>query len=97
METIEHIPLDKVSSYLKGVKRVIKDNGLFICTTPQNLMGNVPVVPWHVKEYSLEEFKKLLSSEFEVIKTYGSKNSGEYIEGAYGNNMMAICRKRKDY
>ncbi|MCJ7790047.1 MAG: methyltransferase domain-containing protein [Candidatus Atribacteria bacterium] len=97
METIEHITTDKIQSYLKGVKSVLKGNGLFICTTPQNLMGNVPVCPWHEKEYSLEEFKKLLSSEFEVIKTYGSKNSGEYIEGAYGNNMMAICRKRKDY
>ncbi len=95
METIEHIPVDKVSSYLKGVKSVLKNNGLFICTTPQNLMGSVPVVPWHEKEYSLEEFKKLLSSEFKVIKTYGSKNSGEYIEDEHGNNMMGICRKKE--
>ena len=85
-----NIPVGKVSNYLKGVKRILKDNGLFTCTTPQNILDNVPVVTWHEKEYSLAEFKKLLSSEFNVIKIYGSKNSGEYIENEYGNNIIGI-------
>lgn len=94
METFEHIPLDLLDTYLIEMKRVLKQNGIFICTTPQNSNGGIPIVPWHVKEYSLKEFKEILSRHFYLEKIYGSKN-GIYTDDEVGNGMMAICRKDK--
>ncbi|WP_270562937.1 class I SAM-dependent methyltransferase [Clostridium beijerinckii] len=92
METFEHIPLDLLDNYLCEMNRLLKENGIFICTTPQNDNGDIPLVPWHVKEYSLKEFKEILSKHFYLEKVYGSKN-GIYTDDEKGNGMMAICRK----
>lgn len=93
METFEHIPLDLIDNYLHEIKRILKNNGIFICTTPQNDNGDIPLVPWHIKEYSLKEFKEILSKYFYLEKVYGSKN-GIYTDDEKGNGMMAICRKK---
>ncbi|MBZ9636014.1 methyltransferase domain-containing protein [Clostridium sp. FP1] len=92
METFEHIPLELIDDYLNEMKRVLKDDGVFICTTPQNGNGDIPLVPWHVKEYSLKEFKDILSKYFYLERIYGSKN-GIYTNDEKGNGMMAICKK----
>lgn len=93
METFEHIPIKLLENYLNEMKRILKDDGIFICTTPQNDNGDIPIVPWHVKEYSLKEFKQILSKHFYLEKIYGSKN-GIYTEDENGNGVMAICRKK---
>ncbi|MBE9529363.1 MAG: methyltransferase domain-containing protein [Proteobacteria bacterium] len=93
METIEHIEDDK--AYLKELWRVLKPNGRFILSTPQNSIGSVPLIPTHVREYALEEFKELLGANgFEIVRMVGFKAGNLTIEGdAVGSGMMAICRK----
>lgn len=92
MEIIEHISLDKVKDFVSEVRRVLKPNGIFVCSTPQNSMGSIPVVPWHEKEYSLPEFKIILGRSFPNVKIYGSKSGGSLTEDEYGQKMVAVCR-----
>src|SRR4030042_3828224 len=56
-EGIEHIKHPE--KFLKEVKRLLKDRGKFIISTPRKSHGN----PYHIKEYSLEEFKQELSKD----------------------------------
>jgi len=60
------------------MRRVLKPCGLFICSTPQNSQGKIPIQPAHEKEYSLSEFKDILSRYFIVEKVYGLR--GGYIQ-----------------
>jgi ubiquinone/menaquinone biosynthesis C-methylase UbiE len=92
MEIIEHILPDKIVDLLSEIRRVLKPDGVFICSTPQNSMGYIPVVPWHEKEYSLSEFKTILNQSFPNIKVYGSKSGGSLTEDEHGQKMVAVCR-----
>lgn len=76
LETIEHLAGDL--AFLAEVKRVLRENGVFICSTPNrrvtNPGRNISAKPWnkfHVREYDFMEFKNLLSLFFEEIKFYG--------------------------
>lgn len=66
-ETIEH--LNKYLDYLKEIKRLLKDDGLFIISTP-NKKFSVPN-PYHVHEFYLKEFRELLSGHFQNVDFYG--------------------------
>lgn len=92
IETFEHIPTSGVNNYLSEMRRVLKPCGLFICSTPQNSQGKIPIHPSHEKEYSLREFKDILSRYFVVEKVYGLRE-GYYSEKEEGEGMLAICRK----
>lgn len=92
MEIIEHIPLDKVQNFISEIHRVLKPDGVFICSTPQNSMGSIPVVPWHEKEYTLTEFKIILGKFFPNVKIFGSKSGGPITEDEHGQKMVAVCR-----
>ena len=92
MDIIEHLPLDRVDDFLRGIRRILKPGGVFICSTPQNSMGEIPVLPCHVKEYSLEEFKKILWTYFTRVKIYGSLRGGPLTDDEEGERMLAVCR-----
>ncbi len=64
-EGIEHI--HKPNKFLDEVKRLLKQDGIFIISTPRKPQGS----PFHIKEYSLEEFKELLMENFIVQEIYG--------------------------
>ncbi len=74
-QVIEHIFEDRISDYLLGIKRVLKDEGEFYCTT-LNLKHDMksPLTyqkaPAHTKEYTFEEFKTLLEKYFSSVKIY---------------------------
>ncbi len=90
METIEHINDKK---FLSEVYRVLRSNGLFIVSTPQNGSGSAPLIPYHLREYSLYKFKKLLSRYF-CIQDFYSFHSNYVMRGEHkGTGMMAICKK----
>ena len=55
-------------------------------------MGEIPVLPCHVKEYSLEEFKKILWTYFTRVKIYGSLRGGPLTDDEEGERMLAVCR-----
>jgi spore coat polysaccharide biosynthesis protein SpsF (cytidylyltransferase family) len=92
MELIEHIPLDKVDIFVKEVRRVVAPGGYFICSTPQNSYGDIPVVPHHTKEYSAAEFKVILGRHFSHVRIYSSKSGGCLTEEEVGQKMVALCQ-----
>jgi spore coat polysaccharide biosynthesis protein SpsF (cytidylyltransferase family)/ubiquinone/menaquinone biosynthesis C-methylase UbiE len=92
MELIEHIPLDKVDMFVGEVRRVVAPGGSFICSTPQNSHGDIPVVPHHVKEYSMAELKTILTRHFSRVKIYSSKSGGRLTEDEIGQKMVAFCQ-----
>ena len=92
MELIEHIPVDKVDIFVREVRRVLRPGGFFICSTPQNSHGEIPVVPHHVREYSVDEFKAILGRHFAKVKIFSSKSGGRLTEEETGQKMVALCQ-----
>ena len=93
MELIEHLPVDRVDRFIGEVRRVVRPGGSFICSTPQNSHGDIPVVPWHVKEYSVDELRLLLERHFSSVKILSSKSGGRLSEACEtGQKMVALCR-----
>ncbi len=68
-ETIEH--LERYEDFLKGCRRVLKDDGIFICGTPNIKAGFGYKYPFHFKEFSLEEFNELIARHFAEVELYG--------------------------
>lgn len=82
-QVIEHIEPKFVLTYLTEIKRVMKSDGIFICSTPNKKLRLLPFQkPWnteHIKEYNDKEFKKLLSEVFEEVDVYGLCGSEEIL------------------
>lgn len=74
-QVIEHIKKDRL--FLEEICRVLKPGGVLILTTP-NINMSLTRNPWHVREYDLNQIKKLLSEVFSVFE----------IKGVYGNEKV---------
>lgn len=74
-ETIEHLP--NWRTFLLELKRVVKSEGLFLLSTPDRSVTQNIVVdttyrnPFHLREFTLPELKKILSQYFTVESVYG--------------------------
>ena len=66
-QVIEHIKRDK--EFVSEVRRVLKKGGKFIVSTPNRPMS-LTRNPWHVREYTAEQFGELLSS-FTKVEAMG--------------------------
>jgi len=64
-EGIEHVK--DPNKFLKEVKRILKPEGRLIISTPRKPHGS----PYHIIEFSLDEFKKILSKHFKIDSMYG--------------------------
>lgn len=80
LETIEHI--DEDEDFLQEVSRVLKNGGIFICSTPNRMVTNPgktlkdkPANVFHIREYSVEEFTALLSKYFSKVEMHGQNKS----------------------
>ena len=60
-QVTEHIQDD--NSFLKEIYRVLKPGGSVILTTPNKLMS-LTRNPWHIREYTTTEIKKLIKKVF---------------------------------
>ena len=76
LETIEHLEDD--AQFLEEARRVLKPDGIFICSTPNRAVTNPGTTlaqrPWnrfHTREYTEEEFFDRLGRAFEQIERYG--------------------------
>jgi predicted SAM-dependent methyltransferase len=63
-ETIEHIVDDL--KYIDEIKRVLKDNGLYIVSTPNGFIDN----GFHYRGYNYKQFKEFLSKKFDILYFY---------------------------
>lgn len=71
LETIEH--LDNPDKFLREIKRVLRNNGLLILSTPNRFtspLGN----PYHKKEYCASSLEKLLKRNFNNYCFYCQNN-----------------------
>jgi len=65
-ETIEH--LYEIEQYIKEIKRVLKKDATFICSTPNIRYTAHPA--YHVHEFHPEEFYSLCEDNFEKVEKY---------------------------
>lgn len=64
-QTIEHIK--SYERYLIELKRLLKPDGLLILSTPNKEMCIAGLAPFHAKEFSCEEFGRLLRAFFSEV------------------------------
>lgn len=78
-QVIEHIRRDK--EFVSEVYRVLKPGGRFIVSTPNRPMS-LTRNPWHVREYTAEEFRALLSifPSVEALGVGGNERVWSYYE-----------------
>lgn len=73
LEVIEHLKGWQI--FPAECNRVLKEGGIFICSTPNREFSSFgrgePLSSYHVKEFSINEFRELLSKHFEQITLYG--------------------------
>ena len=81
-ETIEHTR--DFEKMLNEFKRVVKQNGVVIISTP-NFLVNSPdgyvVNPYHTQEWEFDELKKILSDVFQDVQLFGQKYSRYDLNG----------------
>ena len=87
-QVIEHIKRDK--DFVKEVSRVLRKGGKFIVSTP-NAPMSLTRNPWHIREYTEQQLRDLLSADFSSIEAYGV-NGNEKIMQYYEQNRRSVER-----
>jgi len=77
-ETIEHIKSQ--GKAFTELQRVLKPKGLLIISSPNRKLtspfksiNEPPENPFHIVEYTMEEFSQLLKNYFEILEVYGQR------------------------
>lgn len=74
-ETLEHILSYK--NFLSECRRVLKQDGIFICSTPNALISSPDGEidnPYHAMEFTPDEFVSMMNKEFSMVTLYGQCN-----------------------
>jgi SAM-dependent methyltransferase len=86
-ETLEH--LGEHEAMFREIKRVLREDGLLIISTPNKRLYAHNKNPFHVKELSGEEFIALLSGHFSHLSMLGQMVLyGSLLGGANGNAVL---------
>jgi SAM-dependent methyltransferase len=95
-ETIEHVSDD--AAYVREARRVLRDGGTFLCSTPNRLLvnpGNTiadrPFNPYHLREYSAAELEAVLRIAFGSVEMLGQSR----FTARYSRALAAIGRRWK--
>jgi SAM-dependent methyltransferase len=79
-ETLEHV--ERAEALLSEIRRVLAPGGRLILSTPNRgyteLYGRVCSNPFHVREYTRDELRALLTSCFSTVELRGQRLSPEY-------------------
>jgi SAM-dependent methyltransferase len=71
-DTIEHVQDD--NRFVSELTRVLKADGMLIIFTPHGKgRGAIPDDPYHIREYTPDEFQALLHPHFSTIRWYGRR------------------------
>lgn len=75
-ESIEHVKDD--GRYVAEMRRVLRRGGIFLCSTPNRTVTNPgtaistkPYNPFHVREYTINELRAKLRTEFDNVSIMG--------------------------
>ena len=72
LETLEH--LSEPEKFISEVKRVLKENGVFILSTPHVKKTNYnPKNPYHKVEFSRKDFQDILVKYFTAVEILGQR------------------------
>lgn len=74
LEVLEHLPGDRIGSFLKAVQRVLRDDrAVFVVSVANRNRPPGEVNPYHLSEMTFEEFRGLLERSFPAasIQTFG--------------------------
>jgi hypothetical protein len=75
-ETIEHVDAGAQERFLKEVKRLLKDDGVFVVSTPNKLFySDIPKYKneFHIREFYEKEFVEFLRKYFKQVSLLGQK------------------------
>ena len=86
-QVIEHIKRDK--EFVREVMRILRPGGKFVVSTPNKPMS-LTRNPWHVREYTPEELRRLLS-EFSAVAELGVAGN-ERVWEYYRHNRESVRR-----
>jgi 2-polyprenyl-3-methyl-5-hydroxy-6-metoxy-1,4-benzoquinol methylase len=86
IDVIEHIREDEEA--VKNCKRLLSKDGTFICSTP-NRLSRYRKSDYHVREYSPDDFAKLLGSVFDNVGLVDFEL--QPLESKYTNPILAVC------
>jgi len=89
IEVLEHLP--NVDRYFSEVKRLLKPNGVFMLTTPNERLSSPTVGslwPDHIKEYTFDELRFMCKKHFNHVIFFG-----EYIPIYEENQLRQSIRK----
>lgn len=73
LEVLEHLPGDRIGSFLEAVRRVLRDPAVFVVSVANRNHPPGEVNPYHRSEMTFEEFRGLLERSFPAasIQTFG--------------------------
>lgn len=87
-QVIEHI--DRDGDFAREIHRVLRPGGKFIVTTP-NAPASLTRNPWHVREYTAEELRRLLNKNFSAVETLGVFGNNK-VMAYYEKNRLGVAR-----
>ncbi|HEX2925537.1 MAG TPA: methyltransferase domain-containing protein [Ruminiclostridium sp.] len=93
-EVFEHLPVDTAVKHIEEAYRVLKKSGRFIISTPNRAMRGHIHNPYHIKEYTLEEFHHILKKVFDSVEFYSVRDF--QVERGIKETaavMIAVCEK----
>lgn len=90
-QVIEHIKHDE--ALIGELWRVLRPGGSLIISTPNKKMS-LTRNPWHVREYTAEEFSGLLCGRFAKVEPMGVFGRA-YVMAYYENNKLSVARIAK--
>lgn len=88
-ETIEHVDKDSQKKFVSEAKRVLKDDGVFIVSTPNRKLFNNQNV-FHIHEMEYEEFSNLLYSNFKFVTIYYQQFEKNSVISGGGNKTNTV-------
>lgn len=95
-ETLEHLP-DR-DAFLHHVARVLRDEGVFVLSTPRvNETTDSPDNPHHFVEYSRRDFEALLRRYFVDVELFGQRRAQTRRHRAFQRLDVLGLRKRLDF
>ncbi|MDD2785432.1 MAG: class I SAM-dependent methyltransferase [Patescibacteria group bacterium] len=82
-ETIEHLNQEQRQVYLTNLRTWLKPEGILLLSTPNKRVTSPytdkPLNPFHIKEFTYQELKDELSSEFEVQQILGQRLVAKFL------------------